>query len=72
MGRSCLDSKGGDGGGDGSLLNIPAIMLVYLRHGSAETIELAVTLRQKLQIKLSLSSCHSILTPDEPVPASTL
>ena len=32
----------------------------------------AVTLRQKLQIKLSTSPSHSILTPGQPVPGLTL
>ena len=32
----------------------------------------AAMLRQKLQIKLSISPCHSILTPGWPVPALTL
>ena len=38
-------------------------MLVYLKDGSAKTILLAATLRQKQQIKLSISPSHSILTP---------
>ena len=46
-------------------------MLVYLRDGSAQTILRATTLRQKLQIKLSTSPSHSILTPGRPVPALT-
>ena len=32
----------------------------------------AVTLRQKLQIKLFISPSHSILTPGKPVPALAL
>ena len=32
----------------------------------------AVTLRKKLQIKLSTSPSHSILTPGHPIPALTL
>ena len=47
-------------------------MLVYLRDGSAQTILRAATLRKKLQIQLSTSPSHSILTPDRPVPALTL
>ena len=47
-------------------------MRVYLRDGSAQTILRAATLRQKLQIKLSISPSHSILTPGRPVPALTL
>ena len=45
---------------------------VYLGDGSARTIVRAVTLRQKLQIKLSIPSSHSILTPGQPVPVLTL
>ena len=41
---------------------------MYLGDGSAQTIVRAATLRQKLQIKLSLSPRHNILTPDQPVP----
>ena len=37
-------------------------MLVYLRDGSAQTSICAATLRWKLQIKLSISPSHSILT----------
>ena len=50
----------------------PSNILVYLRDGSAKTILRAATLRQKLQIKLSTSPSHSILTPGWPVPALTL
>ena len=46
-------------------------MLVYLRDGFAPTIVRAATLRQKLQVKLSTSPSHSILTPVGPVPALT-
>ena len=45
---------------------------VYLRDGPAPTSLRAATLRQNLQIKLSSSPSHSILTPDRPVPALTL
>ena len=47
-------------------------MLVYLRNGSAQTIVPAATLTKKLQIKLSISPSHSILTLGQPVPALTL
>ena len=50
----------------------PSNMRVYLRDGSAHTILRAATLRQKLQIKLSISPSHSILTPGRPVPVLTL
>ena len=50
----------------------PSNMLVYIRDGSAQTSVHAATLRQKLQIKLSLSPSHSILTPHQPVPVLTL
>ena len=50
----------------------PSNMLVYLRDGSAQTILRAATLRRKLQIKLSTSPSHSILTTGRPVPALTL
>ena len=45
---------------------------VYLRDGSAHTILRAATLRWKLQIQLSISPSHSILTPGRPVPVLTL
>ena len=47
-------------------------MQVYLRDGSAQTVLRAATLRQKLQIQLSISPGHSILTLDQPVPALIL
>ena len=47
-------------------------MRVYLRDGSAQTIVSAATPRHKLQIKLSTSPSHSILTPGRPVLALTL
>ena len=50
----------------------PSNMLVYLRDGSVQTILRAATLRYKLQIQLSTSPSHSILTPGRPVPALTL
>ena len=50
----------------------PSNMLVHLRDGSAQTILRAATLRQKLQIQLSTSPSHSILTPGRPVPGLTL
>ena len=45
---------------------------MYLRDESAQTILHAATLRQKLQIKLSTSPSHSIVTLGQPVPALTL
>ena len=50
----------------------PSNMRVYLRDGSAQTSLRAATLRWKLQIQLSLSPSHSILTPGRPVPVLTL
>ena len=50
----------------------PSNMLVYPSNGSAQTILRAATLTWKLQIKLSTSPSHSILTPGRPVPALTL
>ena len=50
----------------------PSNMRVYLRDGSAQTSLRAATLRYKLQIKLSISPSHSILTPGRPVPVLTL
>ena len=47
-------------------------MLVYLIDGSAQTILRAATLRYKLQIQLSNSPSHSILTPGRLVPVLTL
>ena len=43
-----------------------------LRDGSAPIIERAATLREKLQIELSASPSHNIMTPGQPVPALTL
>ena len=58
---------------DGCLLAWhPSNKRVYLRDGSAKTIVLAVTLRQKLQIKLANSPSHSKLMPHQPVPTLTL
>ena len=45
---------------------------MYLKDGSAQTSLRAATLRQKLQIKLSTSPSHSILTPGRLVPTLTL
>ena len=52
-------------------------VLVYLRGGSAKTIVCAVTLREKLQIKLVFSPSQSMLTPglfnpnaDHPTPGA--
>ena len=50
----------------------PSNRLVNLRDGSAQTILCAATLRQKMQIKLSTSPSHSILTPGQPVTALNL
>ena len=47
-------------------------MLVYLRDGSALTVACAATLREKLQIKRSVSSSRSIQTPGQPVLQLTL
>ena len=47
-------------------------MLVYLRDGSARAILRAATLRYNLQIKLSISPSHGILTSGQQVPALTL
>ena len=47
-------------------------MLVYLSDGSTQTIVRAATLRQNLQVKLSTSPSHSILTPGRLVPTLTL
>ena len=47
-------------------------MLVYLKDRSAQANLHTFTLRQKLQIKLSTSPSHSILTPGRPVPELTL
>ena len=49
----------------------PTNMLVYHKDGSAQAILCAATLRRKLQIKLSTSPSHSILTPGRPVLALT-
>ena len=50
----------------------PSNMLVYLRDGPAQTSLRAATLTKKLQIKLSISPSHSILTPNRLIPAQTL
>ena len=47
-------------------------MWVYLSDGSVQTSLRAATLTKKLQIKLSTSPSHSILTPGQPVPVLTL
>ena len=44
-------------------------MLVYLRDRSAQTIARADTHRQKMQIKLSISYSHSILTQGQALTA---
>ena len=43
-------------------------MLVILRNAGAQTTARAATLRQKLQVTLSTSPSHRILTPGQPVP----
>ena len=76
-------AEGGGGGGrgvgswgrvGGSLLVAlrPTIMLAYLRDESAKTSVCAATLRQKLQIKRSVTHSHSLLTPGQPVSALNL
>ena len=50
----------------------PSNMLVYLRDRSAQTTAHAATLRQKMQIKLSISPSHSILILSWQVPVLTL
>ena len=45
---------------------------MYFKDGSAKTNVRAATLKQKLQIKLSVLPSDSILTPDQPVPVLTL
>ena len=47
-------------------------MRVYLRNGSAQTSVRAATLRYKLQVKLSTSPSHTILTLGQPFPTLTL
>ena len=51
---------------------ISSNMLVYLRDESAQTTVCAATLRQKLQIKLSVSPTHGIMMPSQPVPELSL
>ena len=50
----------------------PSNMLVYLRDGSAQTVVRTAALRQKLQIKLAISSNHRVLKPGQPVLALNL
>ena len=45
----------------------PSNLQVYRRGRTAQTIVCAATLREKLKIKLSISSHHSIVTPGQPV-----
>ena len=47
-------------------------MLVYLSDGCAQTCVRAATLKQKLQIKLSIAPSRSKLTPGLLAPALTL
>ena len=50
----------------------PNNMLLYLRQGFAEASIRAVIVRQKLQVKLAISSSHSTLTPGHPLLVQTL
>ena len=45
----------------------PSNMLAYIRDGSAQAMVCAATLRPKLQIKLSISPSHNMLTQGQPV-----
>ena len=56
----------------GLLRDVPATDSVYLMNDFAQTIVRDATLRQKLQLKLSLSLSYCILTPGRPVLALTL
>ena len=47
---------------------LPSNTLQHLKDGSAQTVVHAATLRHKLQIKLTIPSSHSRLTPGRPVP----
>ena len=55
----------------GFLLNIPATCY-SVSHVLICSILRAATLRKKLQINVSTSSCHSILTPGRPIPGLTI
>ena len=55
-----------------SLLNVPATYKLYPGNGFAPTILRGATLRYKLQIKLTISPSHSILTPGQSVLALTI
>ena len=50
----------------------PSDMIVYLIDGSAHTVLRTATMRYKLQIQLSTSPSHSILSQGQPVPVLTL
>ena len=52
--------------------SLPSNMFQYLRDRSARTTVWAVVLRQTLQVSLSISPSHSILTPGQPVPADPI
>ena len=56
----------------GWFLKCPSSMLVYLRDRSTQTSVHAAILRWKVQIKLSISPSHSLLTQGRPVQALTL
>ena len=66
-----VEGQGGGGGGGsrgGGGEKASAIELIHLEMGGGRK----ARKRQKLQIKLSTSPYHSILTPFQPVPAQTL
>ena len=56
----------------GWLLNVPATGLCISGTDLLRQLYVLPLLRQKLQIELSISPSHSILTPSRPVPALTL
>ena len=76
----------GGGGGEEEVVVVVAMMVVCLfvscltsqQHASVSQGRIcsdnfrAATLRQKLQIQLSIPHSHSILTPGQPVPVLTL
>ena len=72
QGRICLTSQQHASVSQGRICLTSHNMLVNLRDGSAQSIVRAVTLRQKLQIKLSISPSHSILALVRPVQALAL
>ena len=54
------------------MLNVQKTRTMFVGDGSALRVVRAVTLRQKLQIKLAISPTRSILTPGQPVVAQIL